>query len=567
MKSLVICILLTFTISLLAQQEKAIEQQLDSIFVQWNKPQTLGVAAGVIYKDELMYLKGFGTANLEYDIPITPQTKFQIDHLSKQFTTLAILVLEEQGKIKLTDDIRTYVPQLPEYAAVITIANVLNHSTGLNNYSLVKSLVGKTDTMGFTQADALALISTQKTLNFKPGTVFSYLTSDPENTLLVEIITKVSGQSFASFVKANIFDALQMKNTLFCDDVEMLISNKAASYRETESGNKRNELRISNHGATNLYISAEDLSIWYQRFNKKQSDLHALIKKLDTPVKLSTGKTYDSSWGKMTWGRSFYHLERGTPAYWQYGIIGGYAANVFRFPEQELISFVIGNNMRYNGSPAMQAAEFFMKDAYLYPPVIDFNTLKIINLSSKKLKEFEGDYWDGKRGLGRKITVKQDTLRFSSLGSDYESALLPLSATKFQMVVESGDIIILDFKEEENRKLVEIVVGQSNPGLYKAYTPMTYKEEELKEFIGAFQNRKLNSAFDFKVENGLLIAKNSNSIGNHVEFFPVKTDVFRSNELFLGSIAFMRDTDNSVTGFTITTDGITNLEFKKEEVL
>ncbi|GMN08903.1 hypothetical protein MTsPCn9_06410 [Croceitalea sp. MTPC9] len=545
-----------------AQENKVLKHELDTIFKTWDKPETPGLVGAIVNKGETFYLKAVGTSNLEHDIAVTPQTKFLVDKLSKQFTTLAILILVEQGNIKMNDPVQKYVPQLPPYNATLNIGHVVNHSTGLNDYTVIKSLLGKSAIEDFTNEEALELISSQTSLNFTPGTDFSYFTSDTESLLMTAIIEKVSGKSLAEFTKTNIFEPLGMQNTLFLNGSEILIKNKAASYSRTESGIIKNPVRISTTGPTNLYTTAEDLAIWYAQFHKSTGNLSKLIQKLDSPVQLNNGKTNNSYWGRMTLGRDFWHYERGLECYWMFGVIGGYGANVFRFPTEQVTTIALGNNMQYNGQAAMQMAIHFLEDIYPEPPSIDLNAISSTKVSRKKMNSYGGHYFSAKGGRTRKVTLKNDTLRLSAVNGDYETPLIPLSQTKFQLAVESDDKVFINFKNENGVKSYEVVSGVAHPNQYIAYRPVSYSVNELEQFVGKFKQREIDSEYEFKIEDGNLFTEHEQH--GKIVFSSVKKDIFTSELLAMGSIHFQRDEKNEINGFTIFTDGVSNLTFFKK---
>ncbi|UII76765.1 beta-lactamase family protein [Flagellimonas sp. HMM57] len=547
-----------------AQLSSKEEQSIDSIFIEWNSNKP-GMAAGLIYGNEIQYLKGFGIADIETNRAIDPKTKFQIDHLSRQFTVLSILLLEKMEKLAMNDPVQKFIPELPTYQHKLTIGHLVNHTSGLNDYEILKLLLGKEEDDVFTHKDAMHLIRTQKTLNFKPGTKFSYLTSKTELTLLAEVITKASGESLTVFSKKYIFAPLQMNNSTFVEDYNSIIPNVANSYQTEGDTLKKEVLNLSNAGPTNLYTTAEDLLAWYKKLTlpiKKPSILNEAIKKLDQLVKLDNGTTYNSSWGQMTLGRSFYHLERGLPAYWQYGLVGGYGTNVFRFPEQDLTSFVMGNNNSYNGMPAMMMATHFIEDKFPEPSTVDPTKIKSRKVTTSELQTYEGDYWNAERALARRFFVENDTLFYTRPGQDQGLATIPLKQRRsFQLQVESDDVIIFSFSEENGKGIYDIKSGIGDPYRYKKYEPITYTEEELNHFEGNFYNEQLNSVYTFKIEdNELVVSGPENSTAT---FFPVVKNVFRSSAIQFGSIIFARNQNGNVTGFQISTDGIQNLFFTK----
>nr|WP_299344044.1 serine hydrolase domain-containing protein [Allomuricauda sp.] len=563
MKKVSTFLLLFSVISIFAQLSEIEEQQIDSIFSEWKGKDKPGVATGLIYGNEIQYTKAFGIADVENGRPITIQTKFQIDYLSRQFAILAVLILQEQGKIQWDDAVLKYITELPKYDYNLTISHLLNHTSGLNDYEIIKGILGIREDAVFTHDDALKLIQGQKNLNFIPGTQFSYMTSKTELTLLAEVVKKASGKTLAEFAQEFIFAPLGMSNTVFLDDYNTIISDIGISYQTIEDRLSYRNTNLGNAGPTNLYTSAEDLKKWYATLTGiSQNTLSPLIQKLDNPVQLNDGTVFESWWGRLTLGRAFYHLERGLPAFWQFGLVGGYGANVFRFPEQKLTSFVIGNNNNYNGMPAMLQANHFIESEYTEPSSVEIHESDLRKLSIEQLKKYEGHYWDAKRGLARKLHVMEDTLFYARPEVERGALLIPLKTKeRFQLKIDGDEKIFFTFKNIKEKFGYEITLGNSQPYTYLQYQPVEYSPEQLQEFTGNFYEENLKVLYQFKVVDGQLIAYGP--VGIEVIFHPVTKDVFRSPTPSFGSIRFQRTQENGVRGFSIYTDGIQNLKFKK----
>lgn len=563
MQKNLILILVLIANGALAQLNQTEIQQVDSIFSEWKSNNGPGVAGGLMFGDTIKYLKGFGLAEMETKTKITPRTKFQVAHLSRQFTVLAVLILKEQGKLSLNDLLRTHIPNLPHYKNDIQVKHLINHSTGLNDYNTVKVILGKEEDDIFTHEDAMRLICAQKEPNFKPGTAFSYIVSQTETTLMAELVANVSKMSFSKFVEQHVFEPAQMHNSTFIEDYNTLLSQYARSY---QMENEELRLRKTNYGyagPTNLYTTAEDLHKWYSFFNSPPATKFAiLVQRLDEQARLENGDTFNSAWGTMTLGREFFHKERGLPCFWQYGISGGYAANVFRFPEQRLISFVLGNNNRYNGMPAMSMAYHFLEDEFPEPQAIDVGKLKTKKLSKTRLQIYEGHYWNSERAIARRLFVTGDTLYYARLGQEEGLPMIPLEQDNtFQLQVDSDDVIKLSFKEVGSDLNYNITLGESDPNNYERYTPITHTPKELEVYTGTFYAESLGVVYSLEVKDGKLHAYGPD--GTHIEFEPVTKDVFRGQTVTFGSIVFQRDINNAVRGFTISTDGIQKLDFTK----
>ena len=167
-------------------------------------------------------------ANLEYDIPITPSTIFHMASVSKQFTAFAIASLAQQGKISLSDDIRKHLPEVPDFGKTITINHLIHHTSGLRDQWNLLMIAGWRLDDVITKDHILKMVSRQKELNFDPGAEYMY--SNTGYTLMAEIVARVSKKTFAEWTKENIFVPLEMSNTLFYDDHEKIVRNRAYSY-------------------------------------------------------------------------------------------------------------------------------------------------------------------------------------------------------------------------------------------------------------------------------------------------------------------------------------------------
>src|SRR5690242_7619074 len=205
---------------------------VDEVFGDYARPGTPGCALAVFKDGRIAYEKGYGLANVEEDVPITPQSVFDIGSTSKQFTAAGILLLEKQGKLSLNDDIRKYIPELPDYGQKITILHLLNHTSGLRDYLTLMELAGFHIDSVTTDEDALALITRQKALNFAPGSDWLY--SNTGFFLLSTIVKRVSGKTLREFAAENIFTPLGMSHTQYRDDHTALVLNRAMAYDPKE---------------------------------------------------------------------------------------------------------------------------------------------------------------------------------------------------------------------------------------------------------------------------------------------------------------------------------------------
>jgi CubicO group peptidase (beta-lactamase class C family) len=307
--------------------------KVDRIFAQWAKRHSPGFAVAVSKAGRIVYSRGYGMADLDHGIPITPSTVFHACSLAKQFTAMCIMLLVGSRKLALTDKVQDHVPELGRIASHITIADMLHHVSGIRDQWVLVTMAGwRLSDDVVTENDVLELVKRMKTLNFHPGSHFSY--SNTNYTLAGLIVERVSGQSLAEFARKRIFAPLGMKRTCITNTHGEIIKNRAYGYR---AAGKTFEMRMPNYdlaGATNLLTTVEDLIRWTRNFDSAVVGGKAALVAMQTPVAKSNGyglgliiDTDDS--GRVTVEHS--------------GEDAGYRSHLIRYPEQRLAVALLGN--------------------------------------------------------------------------------------------------------------------------------------------------------------------------------------------------------------------------------
>lgn len=238
--------------------------KIDALFAQWNKPDSPGCALAVIKDGQVLYKRGYGIANLDHDIPISSKTVFNVASMSKHFTAIGVALLARQGKLSLDDDIRKYLPEMPQYSTPITIRHLIYHTSGIREYSHLMQLAG-TRFQDAPVEEIYQIIARQKELNFKPGE--EYLYSNSGYLLLARIVQRVSGKSLREFAGENIFKPLGMSSTRFHDDHSEVIRNRATGYSSRRVGGFAVESTTSDSvGDGGLFTTIDDLILWDRIF-------------------------------------------------------------------------------------------------------------------------------------------------------------------------------------------------------------------------------------------------------------------------------------------------------------
>jgi CubicO group peptidase (beta-lactamase class C family) len=304
--------------------------QIDPIFAEFAKPGSPGCAVSVTQNGELVFAKGYGFANLDHGVPITPKTVFHVASVSKQFTAAAILMLAQDGKLSLDDEVQKYVPELPYLGAPVTLRHMLRHTSGIRDQWDLLSLTGWLYSRDrITDDDVLNVLSRQRDLNFKPGS--EYLYSNSGFTLAAIIVKRVSGESLRQFTTRRIFEPLGMKQTFFRDRFGETIPGLATGYVESDGKWLKADTNFDTAGATSLHTTVEDLSKWETNFWSGKAGGAEFLKTFLTPGALPQPPS------NMTYGYGLQHSNhRGQPTIEHSGGDAGFRAHFLRLPQLKL---------------------------------------------------------------------------------------------------------------------------------------------------------------------------------------------------------------------------------------
>ncbi|MDB4878335.1 MAG: beta-lactamase [Gemmatimonadetes bacterium] len=370
---------------------------VDRLFAQWDKPTSPGCAVGVVRDGRFIYQRGYGMANLDYDIPNSPHLVYYIGSDSKQFTAAAIGLLVLQGKIGLDDDIRKYVPEMPDYRATygvpVTIQQLLHHTSGIRDIYTLMSLAGLRMEDVMTDERMLALIAGQKELNFKPGS--EYLYSNSTYWLLGQIVKRVTGKSLRVFADEQIFQPLGMTSTHFHDDPGHPMKRRAMSYEQDGAGGFRISYlqNFDKIGAGGLYSTVEDLQKWDENYYTHKVGGDALQKLIHTRGVLTNGDTIPYAFGNNV------DRYRGLRVDEHGGSLMGYKAYIIRFPDQRFSVLETCNLGSIDpGVPARQIADLYLgatmtQAVVAAAPRRGREPPKTTTLTSAELSRVAGDYY------------------------------------------------------------------------------------------------------------------------------------------------------------------------------
>jgi CubicO group peptidase (beta-lactamase class C family) len=429
-------IFILVNVSLYGQIEE--KWAVDSIFAEWDKPDVPGCALGIVKNGELIYARGYGIGDLEHDIAILPSSVFYLGSVSKQFVTFSVLLLEEQGKLNLDDEIQKFLPDFPEHESPLTIRHFIHHTSGVRDYFTLMNLMGRNYLDHIENNEVYELIKRQSALNFSPGDQYMY--SNSCYFMLAMIIEKAAGQTLKEFAAENIFEPLGMSRTLFYDDNTDIIKNRVFSYAKEAKKDKFDNLimRFDLVGSGGVYSCVEDLFLWDQNFyhNKLGKGGQDIIHKMHEEGLLNNG---ESSGYAFALNIGKYH---GLRTVSHGGSLAGYRSVLLRFPEQQFSAIILANRSDANPEEkAFQIADIFLRDDFIEEDRVEEMEPEAskserehagvdLNLSGINFKEYTGNYCCKELNTTYELFIEDEVLKVK-IGSFEPMALNAYDEDRF----------------------------------------------------------------------------------------------------------------------------------------
>jgi CubicO group peptidase (beta-lactamase class C family) len=337
-----------------AAAQEARTARVDSLLAATFQTDGPGAAIAVVQDGRIVLERAYGRAHLEYDVPITPATIFHVASVSKQFTSFALTLLEQQGRLSLDDDIREHLPELHDFGHRITLRHLANHTSGIRDQWELLMMAGWRIDDVITRDQIMAMMRRQRELNFEPGS--EYLYSNMGYSLLAEIVERVSGRTFNEFLTEHVFQPLGMNSTHVHNDHERVVPGRAHSYRAGPGGQgwRNAVLSYANQGATSLFTTAGDLARWLLNFETAQVGGPAAMARMQQRGVLNNGDTIPYALGIQ---RS---QNRGRTVWSHGGADAGFRSQVMYLPEARLGIVVLSNSASANpGAIAAAVVDIF----------------------------------------------------------------------------------------------------------------------------------------------------------------------------------------------------------------
>jgi CubicO group peptidase (beta-lactamase class C family) len=534
--------------SAMAQSPDTLAPSIDRVFDKWHTSEGPGCAVGVSRRGRTVFERGYGMANLETETPIQPTSIFHVASIAKQFTAAAILLLERDGKLSLDDDIRKYLPEIPDYGTTITIRHLLAHTSGLRDqWELLFLARGRFEEDRITETDVLDIVARQTALNFKPGTESLY--SNTGYTLLAVIVKRASGQSLRDFAAARLFQPLGMAHTHFHDDYTMVVPGRVSGY-ELRAG-AGGPWRVSNpnydvYGATNLFTTVGDLLKWEATLEQPIVGDSVMFARMEAGTVLVAGDTTEYGLG-LRRARTY----RGMRVSESSGNDPGFQAYVGRYPDQHLAIAVLCNAGSGANPTALghRVADVFLETGLAAAPA--FATGLGVALPPASLQSRVGVYVHPATLAIVRVIVRDSNLVIA--GPDAR-ALIPLAHNRFAVPGDGGELV---FRDGVHAGYERRVPGQQ-PAFFEWHQSASPSPAMLAAYGGAFVSSELGGAlYQVSAGDSTLILRTGTS--DALVARPAFADTFVSGGY---TIQFMRS-HGRIAGFEVTNPRMRRVKFTR----
>ena len=522
------------------------EARIAAVFEDLDKPNSPGASVAVIRHGEIIYSRGFGSAQLEYGIPVTPATVFHVASVSKQFTAMAVLLLAAEGRLGLDDDIRVHMPEVPDLGGLVTPRHLLQHTSGVRDQWELLVMAGWRFSDVITKDDVRTLLSKQRELNFEPGS--RYLYSNMGFSLAADLVERVSGMPFQDFVQQRIFAPLGMQNSHVHDDHQHIVPNRAYSYAAAEEGFEKRVLSYANHGATSLFTTAEDLVKWLDNFRTAEVGTPELIRTMHTPAVLTNGDTVGYALGVAP-GRF-----RGVRRIGHGGADAGFRSSVSWFPDQELGIAVLSNLA--SADPVRRdrdVAMILLEDELAPPPVADevepAPPSSAVALAAEQLAALEGRF-------PSPIGVVELEVRDGELWANSPDTVR-LTATSPTTFEAEGFPVALTFHVSEVADSITLLQRESG---IRIVARRETAEPVFEDYVGHYYSPEIETIYEIRrTDSG--IAVYHLKLGEIPLNHEGRADQFGSGQYPVGSVRFTRSPTGVVEDFRLTQGRVLNLRF------
>jgi CubicO group peptidase (beta-lactamase class C family) len=517
------------------------QEKVDKIFAAYDRAGSPGCAVGVIEDGNFVYRQGYGRGSIELGVPLTSQSVFYMGSVSKQFTAASVVLAAEQGFLSLDDDVRKYIPELPDYGHPITLRQMLHHTSGLRDFLTLFALSGRDVADVHSEAEIIQMVARQKKLDNIPGDEFIY--SNTNYYLLGVVVRRATKKSLNEFAAENIFKPLGMTHTRYYDDHRVVLPGRVAAYDAGSDGRFFVDwsTQFDTVGAGGLMSSVDDMLLWDRNFYQNKLGRGTLGQELETRGLLNNGTEISYALGLVM------ARYRGLPTVEHNGALYGYRTGILRFPDERFSVVCLCNLARVSTSSlSHQVADVYLEKSFKKesgqssPPGYS---------GSPDVSQFAGKYLDARKQMVYSFTASGGNLMAWGAG------LQRVGPNQFR---DLGNGLITFAEAGGGMKATLVMDGAD------FFSGMRIREPhlnaaDLSGYAGSYRSGELEATYVLSVKNGNLTLRNGWE--PEVTLTPMTEEEFQSEET--GMLVFHRDAKHEVNGFAVYSGAVRNVGFDK----
>lgn len=522
-----------------AQVPPDISIRIDGIFEPWSSLHMPGCAVAISTHGLKVFERAYGMADLEWGIPNTPETVFEGGSLAKQFTAAAVVLLAVDGKVSLDDDVRKYIPEVPDYGYTITLRHLLSHTSGLRDWGSVAAISGwGRERRAHTHEDMLDIVRRQTRLNYEPGAQYSY--TNTGFNLLALVVDRVSGMPFAQFSRERIFDPLGLEHTQWRDDYRRIVAGRNTAYNVGANGTVEINRPVEDvHGNGGILTTVGDLLQWNQALTDQRFGSE-FTRMMEMPARLNSGNEIRYASGL------FLGDQAGMRAIYHTGSTAGYRGYTGRIAEVGLAWALLCNASNgLNAQTGSGMLREFLGDLAPAPPPAPHG----VQIAQTRLHALAGMYRNPLDGQVWRLTARDNGLYLG------EAELIPLSDSEFALGV-SGRIRFDG--PESGRPRLHLMTWEAIDTFGDPVEPWQPSSRELNEFVGMFHSDDAETTFVVRVEDGQLVVWQRPDQTRPLT--PVYQDGFQAEG---GMLWFRRDASGRVTELSLGIERVFDMRFQR----
>jgi CubicO group peptidase (beta-lactamase class C family) len=527
--------------------------KIPAIFAAYDRSDAPGCVVGVFRAGTVLYTGAFGLANVAHRIPLSDTTVLSIASASKQFTAFAVLLLEADGKLRLDDDIRRHVPEVPDFGAPITLRALLSHTAGLRDYWNLFDMAGWRISDDETKEDLLWLVSRQRSLNHQPGAEFFY--SNTGYGLLAIAVERVSGIPFRRFVSERVLRPLGMTRSDVRVVMEQVIPGMAQGYWGHAPASLYYAVPpFSFAGPTGVVSTVRDLALWDANFYAPKVGTSALLDQMRTPGRLADGTSFGYGMGL------FIGSHKGHRMISHAGSDPGYKADLLRFPDDSLSVTVLCNAFDIPPTPlALQVADLYLP--YLAPAATrpDSAITARDTAPPPPIQILAGLYWHSVSGSTYRFFFENDQLVLDG-GGEGKFPLAPVGPGAYRLTAAPRRYI-LRFRREAGGLVMDEDIEGSPVRRFVRAPDAPARPAPLQPLTGAYHSPELEVTWNIVLAEGRLVLKRHRMAADSLTL--LFGDVFQSRHGFM--LEFTRARRGAPASLTVSTERIRRLRFTRDD--